>query len=245
MRGVVLEFAGVSPPSLPKTRRCGNGWRSANPTLRVPEAGSATVELSVSPLCPAAPGCSSTRSHREQSRIALTLQVAQPGGRNRPASRWTSCTARMLRNRTVCSSVLACNSRAMKSTCTIGAPRRQPLACPLAKSSHLSTPQRWGLQLWLPQRCLHNLVGIGHSCSRSASSQHAMRSLPVSTIGVPTRDAMSSKTAIRHYEGCDSGSCAVFTEQGSSALQMTAAKVMDIISRLPGCAGHAADAVSA
>ena len=34
-------------------------------------------------------------------------------------------------------------------------------------------------------------------------------------------------------------------EQGSSASQMTAAKVMDIISRLPGCAGEAADAVSA
>ena len=34
-------------------------------------------------------------------------------------------------------------------------------------------------------------------------------------------------------------------EQGSLASQMTAAKVMDIISRLPGCAGQAADAVSA
>ena len=43
----------------------------------------------------------------------------------------------------------------------------------------------------------------------------------------------------------DSGSYAVFTEQGSSASQMTAAKVMDIISRLPGCAGQAVDAVSA
>ena len=43
----------------------------------------------------------------------------------------------------------------------------------------------------------------------------------------------------------DSGSDAVFTEQGSSAPQMTAAKVMDIISRLPGCDGQAADAVSA
>ena len=32
-------------------------------------------------------------------------------------------------------------------------------------------------------------------------------------------------------------SYAVFTEQGSSASQMTSAKVMDIISRLPGCAG--------
>ena len=44
----------------------------------------------------------------------------------------------------------------------------------------------------------------------------------------------------------NSGSDAVFTEQGSSASQMTAGKVMDIISRLPGCAGQAADdAVSA
>ena len=34
-------------------------------------------------------------------------------------------------------------------------------------------------------------------------------------------------------------------EQGSSASQMTAAKIMDIISRLPGCDGQAADAVSA
>ena len=43
----------------------------------------------------------------------------------------------------------------------------------------------------------------------------------------------------------DSGYYAVFTEQRSSASQMTAAKVMDIISRLPECAGQAADAVSA
>ena len=43
----------------------------------------------------------------------------------------------------------------------------------------------------------------------------------------------------------DSGSYAVFTEQGSSGSQMTAAKIMDIISRLPGCDGQAADAVSA
>ena len=43
----------------------------------------------------------------------------------------------------------------------------------------------------------------------------------------------------------DSGSCAVLTEQGSSASQMTAAKVMDIISRLSGCSGQAAGGVSA
>ena len=43
----------------------------------------------------------------------------------------------------------------------------------------------------------------------------------------------------------DSGSYAVLTEQGSSASQITAANIMDIISRLPGCDGQAADAVSA
>ena len=42
----------------------------------------------------------------------------------------------------------------------------------------------------------------------------------------------------------DSGAYAVFTEQGSSASQMTAAKVMNIISGLPGCSRQAADAVS-
>ena len=41
----------------------------------------------------------------------------------------------------------------------------------------------------------------------------------------------------------DSGSCAVFTAQGSSASQMTAAKVMDVVAKQPGCAGQAADAV--
>ena len=43
----------------------------------------------------------------------------------------------------------------------------------------------------------------------------------------------------------DSSSYAAFTEQGSSASQMTEAEVMDVIARLPGCAGQAADAVSA
>ena len=43
----------------------------------------------------------------------------------------------------------------------------------------------------------------------------------------------------------DPGAYAVFTEQGSSASQMTAAKVMNVIARLPDCDGQAADAVSA
>ena len=43
----------------------------------------------------------------------------------------------------------------------------------------------------------------------------------------------------------DSGACAVFTEEGSSTSQMTEAKVVDVIARLPGCAGQGADAASA
>ena len=43
----------------------------------------------------------------------------------------------------------------------------------------------------------------------------------------------------------NSGSYEVFTEQVSPASQMTAAKAMDIISRLPGCAGQTPVAISA
>ena len=43
----------------------------------------------------------------------------------------------------------------------------------------------------------------------------------------------------------DSGAYAVLTEQESSASQLTAAKVMDIIARQPDCARQAADAISA
>ena len=43
----------------------------------------------------------------------------------------------------------------------------------------------------------------------------------------------------------DSGAYEVFSEQGSSASQMAAAKVMDGIARLPDCDGQAADAISA
>ena len=43
----------------------------------------------------------------------------------------------------------------------------------------------------------------------------------------------------------DSGAYAVFTERASSASQMKAAQVMDLIARLPDCDGQAADAISA
>ena len=43
----------------------------------------------------------------------------------------------------------------------------------------------------------------------------------------------------------DFGACAVFTEKASSASEMTAAKVIDVIARLPNCDGQAVDAASA
>ena len=42
----------------------------------------------------------------------------------------------------------------------------------------------------------------------------------------------------------DPGAHAVFTEQGSSASQMNAANIMDVVARLQDCGGQAADAVS-
>ena len=56
-----------------------------------------------------------------------------------------------------------------------------------------------------------------------------------------TKDELCSEVTVKD----DSGSYAVFTEQGSSASHMTAAKIMDVISRLPGSDGQAADAVLA
>ena len=65
---------------------------------------------------------------------------------------------------------------------------------------------------------------------------HAWRTQCTGSVNAPNRGDIVKD---------DSGSYAVFTEQGSSASQMTAAKIMDIISRLPECDGQAADTVSA
>ena len=43
----------------------------------------------------------------------------------------------------------------------------------------------------------------------------------------------------------ETGYFAVFTEQGASASQMSAAKFLDAIARMPGMTGQAADAVKA
>ena len=55
----------------------------------------------------------------------------------------------------------------------------------------------------------------------------------------------SSCTPRRHCERWFWVLCSIYRTRISSASQMTAAKVIDIRSRLPGCSGQAADAVSA
>ena len=96
-----------------------------------------------------------------------------------------------------------------------------------------------------------------NSCSKVKSGQR-MPKIGEKVHFTSLMDICHLKNAelqVKHQEGRivlrsdivtdDLGSCAVFTEQGSSASQMTAAKFMDIISRLPGFDGQTADAVSA
>ena len=69
------------------------------------------------------------------------------------------------------------------------------------------------------------------------------------TSRIRSRSSSSKNTKVVWYSEVmlwknDSGSCAVFTEQGSSASPMTTARVLDVIARLLGCAGQASDAVS-
>ena len=80
-------------------------------------------------------------------------------------------------------------------------------------------------------------------CSLSYANGHLLKKSEFGTeIPKKYRGRVVLRGDIVKY---DSGSHAVFTEQGSSASQMTAAKVMDIIARLPDYDGQTADAISA
>ena len=62
----------------------------------------------------------------------------------------------------------------------------------------------------------------------------------------PEHKKFQGRVVLRGYTvEDDTGACAVFTEPGSSASQMTAAKAMDVVARLPACAGQAAEPVLA
>ena len=81
------------------------------------------------------------------------------------------------------------------------------------------------------QFVLHQLMDICHLKNVQLGTKHQKYKGRVVLRGEIVKD--------------NSGSYAVFTEQGSSASQIKAAKIMDIISRLHVCDGRAADAVSA
>ena len=89
-----------------------------------------------------------------------------------------------------------------------------------------------------------SLMDICHLKNAELETKHQKYKGRVVLRGDMVKDDSGSYEVFTEQE-YDSGFYAVFTEKGSSASQMTAAKVMDIISRLPGCAGKAADAVSA
>ena len=70
--------------------------------------------------------------------------------------------------------------------------------------------------------------------------------LSVLALGNTTKNACTGWVVLRgDIVENDSGSYDVFTEQGSSASQMTVAKVMEVIERLPSCDGQPVDAVLA
>ena len=110
----------------------------------------------------------------------------------------------------------------------------------------------------LTNKTTHQLYKVSTSCMNDHQFKEGqMRSVGELSKSLDICHLKNAELEARHrkYEGRivlrgdiekdDSGSYAVFTEQGSSASQMTAAKVLDIISRLSGCAGQAADAISA
>ena len=73
-----LEFVGVNLPVGPTHNNLGTNGAPQTQPPQVPEGDSTTAAPSQSLQCPTTPGCNSTRSHREQQRIALTKQVAPP-----------------------------------------------------------------------------------------------------------------------------------------------------------------------
>ena len=89
------------------------------------------------------------------------------------------------------------------------------------------------------------LIAEAGNKGRKTSFRVIDGSLPSQEVGAGASISKERRQGRGDIVKGDSGSYAVFTEQGSSASQVTAAKVMDIISRLTGCAGQAADAVSA
>ena len=105
------------------------------------------------------------------------------------------------------------------------------------------------------ERCQH---GRRRKSTRGQSSRHHKKAkqfifdaygfVLFETLGTRTEVPKNAKAAVvprLDVVNNDSGSYAVFTEQGSSVSQMTAATALHTIFGLPGCSGQASDAVSA
>ena len=99
----------------------------------------------------------------------------------------------------------------------------------------LSAPARVPLPEALDKQKVHFANIDGHLSSQKKCGARAKKIRSIKDESYSEGDIVKD----------DSGAYAVFTEQGSSASQMTARKVMDVIARLPDCDGQAADAVSA
>ena len=99
------------------------------------------------------------------------------------------------------------------------------------KSQKQKRGDRWSKDVGRKSFILHHWWTICHLENAELEAKHQKYKGRVVLRGAIVKD--------------DSGSYAVFTEQGSSASQMTAAKIMDISPDCPGCARQAADAISA
>ena len=91
------------------------------------------------------------------------------------------------------------------------------------------------------------VINEARANNQKRSLRYTAGLLPLETRGIGRTLANISRQsdAARRRAKVDTGGCAVFTEQGASASHMTAATVLDTISRLPGMSGEANDAVSA
>ena len=182
-----------------------------------------TGELSLSPPCEAAPGCNATRSHHEQSRIAPTKLVVKPEWSDWRASQhkttaeakhWRSCTARILRNRTVCSSVLACNALAMQRASTKSAPKKTTPYLSVGKvwssfqTNALGSATLAASEIRSPpggQRPLSFQICVFPACNEIPARVHKWCPSSRCTIDVRSGSEtkkMSSRKAIRHSVGC-------------------------------------------
>ena len=112
----------------------------------MPEGDSTTAAPSQSLRCPATPGYSSTRSHREQQRMPLTNQVAPPEGNSGPAwqHKTTAGTGDLAQQESCGTEPSAPLSRPTKFwrrsvDAPKAPPRQQPLAGLWAESDRLCT----------------------------------------------------------------------------------------------------------